>query len=595
MPFRSFILASLLFVGTLFAAGAAPVQAQSKSVMRIGVLDFLGANHSLTHWAATAERLNAAFPNTRFELVALDIDGLDAALSAKELDFVITNPGNYAELEYRHHISRIAMAEGDQPVASTLVATGDLETIEDLVGKRLAVVTTEAFGGFQVIWAEMDKADPSLPRRIEVLETGYPMQQVAEAVLDGRADAAVLRTCTLELMQEQNPERYGALRAFALRDDMPTSCAISSPIFPNWPFAKTPSVDAAFAKAVAIALLGMNAGNSWTVPLDYQSVHDVLRQLRIGPYARTGPISIRDFIADYSDWLILLAGALIFWAIYSVRIESLVRKRTRDLNDTNEKLRLEMAERRRIEEADRQHRRELEHVARLSILGEMASSIAHELNQPLAAISNYAQGCLLKLKANRFSNEDMELASSEIAQQAQRAAEVIKRIRAFVRKRDSKPVTVRVEDLLSDCAPVYEASANRASVTLTVEIEPDLPPITVDPIQIQQVILNLAQNAIDAMADLPPEQRRAILTARRTTEGTAGILISMRDHGHGMSIEDLHHFAEAFYTTKSEGIGLGLALSRSIVEAHGGSMRAQTPPDGQGLDVAIWLPTGEPQ
>ena len=370
----------------------------ARTVKRIGVLDFLGAEHSLTHWAATITSLSEAFPQIKFELVALDIAGLDKALSDNNLDFVITNPGNYAELEYRYHISRIATAEEDQPVASTLVTAGTFDSLEQLVGKRLAVVSTEAFGGFQVLWAEMDKVDPSLSRRIDVVETGYPMQRVAEAVLEGEADAAVMRTCTLEMLQAQDPDRYSSLHAFALLEDQPTDCAISSTIYPNWPFAKTPKTDRDFAKQVAVTLLSMDQGNHWTVPLDYQSVHDVLRQLQIGPYRRTGPISLRDFVEDYSEWLIILAGALIFWAIYSVRIESLVRKRTKALNETNEKLLLEMAERKRAEEADRQHSRELEHVARLSILGEMATSIAHELNQPLTAISNYAQGCVLRIK-----------------------------------------------------------------------------------------------------------------------------------------------------------------------------------------------------
>ncbi|WP_319569167.1 sensor histidine kinase [Cohaesibacter marisflavi] len=584
-PFRLFVL----LIGLVCWVHPA----LAETVKRIGVLDYLGAKHSLTHWAQTADSLSAAFPDVRFELVALDIDGLDAALNAGELDFVLTNPGNYAELEFRHHISRIATAEEDQPVASTLVTADGFESMEDLVGKKLAVMTTEAFGGFQVIWAEMHKQDPTLPRRVELVQTGYPMQNVAEAVLDGKADAAVMRTCTLELLQKQNPARYGALRGFALRHDMPTDCAISSPIYPNWPFAKTPKTDAAFAKQVAVTLLSIQEGNLWTVPLDYQSVHDVLRQLQIGPYARTGPISLSDFIEDYRDWLIILAGALIFWAIYSVRIESLVRKRTRDLKKTNEKLKQEMAERKRAEEADRQHQRELEHVARLSILGEMASSIAHELNQPLAAISNYAQGCLLRIKADRFSSADMELASTEIAQQAQRAAEVVKRIRAFVRKKESKPVTITVPELVADCAAVYAASANRAGVRVILDLAPGLPALRVDPIQIQQVVLNLVQNAIDAMNEEAAERREAILTVREKEEGGRGILLSVRDFGHGMDEEDLGHFAEAFYTTKTEGIGLGLALSRSIVEAHGGSMRAFSPSDGPGLEVAIWLPAGE--
>ncbi|WP_319530242.1 PhnD/SsuA/transferrin family substrate-binding protein [uncultured Cohaesibacter sp.] len=593
----SHVLRLLLFclLGFGIPLASSVGMAKEREIKRIGVLDFLGADHSLAHWASTAESLDKAFPDITFELEALDIQALDAALKEQRLDFVITNPGNYAELEYRYHISRIATAEEDQPVASTLVTNGDFETLEDLVGKRLAVVTPEAFGGFQVIWAEMDKVDPSISRRIEVVPTGYPMQRAVNAVLDGKADAAVLRTCTLELLQEQDPERYGSLHGFALLDTDETDCAVSSPLFPNWPFAKTRKTDAALAKQVAVVLLSIQQGNLWTVPLDYQAVHDVLRQLQIGPYARTGPISLADFVEDYGEWLLLIAAALIFWAIYSVRIESLVRRRTRALNESNEKLVLEMAERKRAEDADRLHRRELEHVARLSILGEMASSIAHELNQPLAAISNYAQGCLMRITAGRFTRDDMEVASREIAQQADRAASVIRRIRAFVRNKESQKVTVGVAGLIADCAPVYEASAHRAGVTVEVTIAPGLPTIEADRIQLQQVILNLVQNAIDAMKDTVPDQKRVLLSATRADGPVPGIHLTIRDFGHGMDDEGLGHFAEAFYTTKENGIGLGLALSRSIVEAHGGTMRAKAPQQGPGLEITLFLPTGDPQ
>lgn len=580
-----------LVLGLLLVAD----EALAETPLRVGVLDYLGSEHSLAHWAPTEKALAAALPDHEVRLVALDIHQLDAALAAGDLDFVITNPGNYAELEYRHHISRVATAEGDQPVASTLVAREDMTGIGDLAGKRLAIVAPEAFGGFQLIWSEMADTDRGLPGKVELVVTGYPMQRAAQAVLDGTADAAVLRACMLEELQAEDRARYGALHAFAQRSVEGTDCAVSSPVYPGWPFAKTRATSPELAKQVAVALLQIRQGNLWTVPLDYQPVHELMRKLQIGPYVRTGPVSIREFIADYRDWLIALATALAFWALYSVRIETLVRRRTRALDQANAQLKLEMAERQRAEEADRQHRRELDHVARLSILGEMASSIAHELNQPLSAISNYAQGCLLRLKTGNFTTSDMETASSEIAAQANRAATVIQRIRAFVRKRESQRAPVEICDLLDECAALFDAAVHRAGVVVDLHCPPDLPVISGDKVQLTQVVLNLIQNAIDAMSETAPEARRITIRAERARDPSEGegVCVSVRDHGHGMSGAAMDHFAEAFYTTKSEGIGLGLALSHSIVEAHGGTMRAQTPEDGIGLRVAIWLPVEE--
>lgn len=568
------------------------VPARAEQILRIGVLDYLGSEHSLSHWDATERALDAALPDHDFRFEALDIHRLETALSDGELDFVLTNPGNYAELEYRYRISRIATIEDDQPVASTLVTAGGLRDLADLSGRRLAIIAPEAFGGFQLIWSEMVDVDTALPGKVDLVVTGYPMQAAARAVLDGQADAAVLRACTLEELQRVDPARYGALHAFALRPSTDTSCAVSSPVYPGWPFAKTSRTPPELAKQVAVALLQMQEGNRWTVPLDYQPVHDLLRKLQIGPYARTGPVSLREFIADYRDWLIGLGFALAFWALYSVRIETLVRRRTRALNEANARLVEEMAERQRAEEADRLHRRELDHVARLSILGEMASSIAHELNQPLSAISNYAQGCLVRLKAGRFTPEDMERASGEIAAQAGRAATVIRRIRAFVRKRESQMAPMALCDLLEECAALYDAPAHRSGIEVQVTCDPDLPLVMADKVQLTQVLLNIVQNAFDAMGETPPEDRCVTIQATRRADPAegAGVCLSVRDWGQGMDSAAMDHFAEAFYTTKAEGIGLGLALSRSIVEAHGGWMRAETPRDGPGLRVVIWLP-----
>lgn len=569
------------------AGGAAPLE-----TLRIGVLDYSGADHSLSHWQPTETALNAALPDYRFELVPLGIAALEKAVADNQLDFVITNPGDYAVLEYRDHISRLATAEDDIPVGSTLVTTGDLKKLGDLSGKRLAIVAPEAFGGFEVIWAQMHSLDPGLRARVRVVIAGYPMQKVADAVLSGDAEAGVLRACMLEQLQAANPARYGALHAFALQPSAETDCAVSSPVYPGWPFAKTRRADPELAKRVAVALLEMRQANLWTVPLDYQPVHTLMRELRIGPYKRTGPVSISEFVQDYRDWLIGFGVALVFWALYSVRIETLVRRRTQALDAANAGLKREMSERLRAEEADRLHLRELEHVARLSILGEMASSIAHELNQPLSAIANYSQGVLMRLRSGKYSAEEMERAASEIAQQAERAGTVIKRIRAFVRKRESQVGAVDMALLLRESGALFAAAVHRAGVAVDMDVAEDLPQVRADRVQLQQVILNLVQNGIDAMAETAPESRRLVVRSAPAADSGkgAGLCFSVRDYGTGLDAEAMAHFAEAFYTTKPDGIGLGLSLSRSIVEAHGGWLRAETPDDGPGLRVRVWLP-----
>ena len=384
--------------------------------MPVGVLSYRGSQDAVAHWSSTIDAVNRALADVELRLVPLDHAGMGAALAAGRLAFVITNPGHYAELEYRFHISRIATVEGDTPVASTLVTThSDLDALSDLRGRRLAVVAQDAFGGFQTIWREL-KDDGLRPGPdLDLIISGLPMQKVADAVLAGQADAGVLRACMLEELQAADASRYQGLHAFAVRADPATPCAVSSRIYPAWPFAKTPSTEPALAKRVAIALLQIDAGTTWTVPLDYQPVHDLFRELKIGPYARSGWVRLADLLRQYREWFIALAIALASWGIYSVRVEWLVRKRTRALTRANAELSREMAEWRRAEEADRLHQRELEHVARLSILGEMATSIAHELNQPLGAIASYGQAIVMRVDGGRASPEDMRRAAQQIS------------------------------------------------------------------------------------------------------------------------------------------------------------------------------------
>jgi len=576
------VLAALLYFGTTSAAIPSP---QS---VTIGVLNYLGSEKTVDHWAATVETLNQALPDVRFRLAPLDHAGMRAALAADDLEFVITNPGNYAELEYAFHISRIATTEESTPVASTLVTTrSDLNALTDLSGHRLAAVSEDAFGGFQVIWRELQDAGLRPGHNLEVLMTGLPMQKVADAVLSGQADAGVLRACMLEEMQAADPTRYGALRAFGVRSTPTTVCAVSSRTYPAWPFAKARGVAPALAKRVAVALLQSTSGTTWTVPLDYQPVHDLFRELKIGPYARSAPVRLADLFKEYREWFIALGIALASWMVYSVRVEWLVRKRTRALSRTNAELSREMAERRRIEEEDRRHQRELEHVARLSILGEMATSIAHEMNQPLGAIASYGQAILIRVEGGRTDPQDMKLAAQQIVSQAERASLVVKRIRAFVSKSESQRNRVEIPELINECAALFESTTRQAGVRLELELAVDTPAVWADRIQLQQVVLNLVQNAVDAMEETPRDERLLTISTETVDDG---VTLSVGDRGSGMDDTALAHFAKPFYTTKAKGIGMGLALSRSIVEAHKGRLWATRPQNDAGTQVKLWLP-----
>ena len=235
----------------------------------------------------------------------------------------------------------------------------------------------------------------------------------------------------------------------------------------------------------------------------------------------------------------------------------------------------------------RNQRARLAHVARLGTLGEMAAGIAHELNQPLAAIANYTQACQRLLAAGSMDSAELGDVLKRVTAQARRAGDVIQRLRTFVRRHTTERLPHDVNDLVEEILPLVELDARSHEVELVLELVPDLPRVQCDGIQLQQVLLNLTRNAVEAMN--PVERAKRLVIATQVT-GEDEVEISVGDTGEGVQEEFVAQLFEPFFTTKPEGMGLGLSLSRSIVEAHAGSLRYDSRPEG-GSIFRITLPT----
>jgi len=243
--------------------------------------------------------------------------------------------------------------------------------------------------------------------------------------------------------------------------------------------------------------------------------------------------------------------------------------------------------RRQAEARAREHQAELAHVSRVSLAGEMASGLAHELMQPLTAIAAYGRGCLRLLEAPTPEPAILREGLLEAVQQAERAGDVITRIREFVRGGPRRLELVEIAPLVGTAISLARIEATRHDVEIKTEIEPDLPPVLADRIQLEQVMLNLLRNAIEAIETASAEQRWITVEARR--KSTRSIEIFVADSGPGVVGELKERIFEPFVTTKPLGMGMGLSISRSIVEAHEGSLRmAQSA--GSGAVFAFDLP-----
>lgn len=593
------VLALLLCLrGGMAAAGPPPRDVGRTPPIQVGVLSVLDDQDTGRQWQPLIDALSRALGPRALVLRPLDPLAMERALQAHELGFVITNPGHYVLLESRHGATRIATqtaARGGDPahaVGSTVVVRADAplpQGLAGLKGQRVAAVSEQAFGGYQLVAADwvrhgIDAESGDVTR----VFTGYPMTRVAEAVLDGSADAGILRTCLLERLEREGRLAAGALRVVAADPDphrLP--CQSSTPLYPGWAFAALPDVPPDLAREVALALLTLPPdalGTRWSVPADYQRVHEVLRTLEVEPYAFLRATRLESLARRY--WYVLGGGLalLALGLLYTLRVEALVKRRTAELTRS-------LDERDRLAREREKDREAMDHLSRLSILGELSATLGHELNQPLATVSNYAASVQRRMTQGRLSDTALQQALQDIGAEADRAARVLEGIRALARKRVARRRLCDPAQLAAEAVALFRGlQAHAPEVRLQVHPSCQGVAVHADALQVQQVLLNLLKNALDAHrgAGMGP----APLHCRLHVDA-GQVCLAVEDAGPPLSGEQRAHLFEPFFTTKPDGLGLGLPICRTLVEAHGGALRARPVDErGQtgGMVFEVWLP-----
>lgn len=241
-----------------------------------------------------------------------------------------------------------------------------------------------------------------------------------------------------------------------------------------------------------------------------------------------------------------------------------------------------------IEEQVRQRQAELAQALRISTVGELASGLAHELNQPLSAIVNGVEACARYVRSGKTASREFLALLDDASGEAMRAASIVEHLRHFIEKGQPRFARADLRDIARNVLHLLGREIDQGKITLRLDLPPRPLPIRADRIQIEQIIVNLLQNAIDALRDAPTDRREIQLQAR-ATKGTAEVAV--RDTGSGVSTAALQHMFEPFFTTKPNGLGMGLAISRSIIEAHGGRLWVKRRADGgPGTTVAFTLP-----
>lgn len=231
-----------------------------------------------------------------------------------------------------------------------------------------------------------------------------------------------------------------------------------------------------------------------------------------------------------------------------------------------------MTERKRAEEELHKAQAELARVSRITTMGELTTSIAHEVNQPLAAITTNAIACLRWLAGTTPNLEEARRALERIVRDGNRAGDVITRIRMLTRKNYAEKRRLNINEVIQEALTLARSEVQIKAVALRTELAPDLPPVLADRVQLHQVVLNLVINGIEAMSQVADRARELMI--RTQIDGLEKVRVTVQDSGIGFALESMERIFESFYTTKTEGIGIGLSISRSIIEAHGGRLWA---------------------
>lgn len=345
---------ALLFLGALILNPAwASSDAQIETV-RVAILAHRGVETALRQWQPTMDYLSDFLPGYRFEIVTVNNDDIELMVASGEVDFVLTNPGSYVMLESRQGVYRVATLIRSQPtgpqaqfgaVIFTRNHSSEIRTLEDLAGRSFIAVHPKGFGGWQMGWRELQEAGIDPYEDFSRMEfSGFPQSSVVDAVMSGRVDAGTVRTDLLERMIQKGQFNKDDVRILNPIQAPGFNALLSTRLYPEWPLAIMRDTDRRLARKVVMALYSLPFNDpvltaagiaGWTIPYDYTPVHDLMRELKVGPYENLGQIEIQDVLRQYWPWILalglFLAGLIVF---HTLRLLKLVHESRQSLHNT---------------------------------------------------------------------------------------------------------------------------------------------------------------------------------------------------------------------------------------------------------------------
>ena len=558
------------------------IASTQEPTIRIGILAKRGPEHCMKKWTPTAEYLTMKLPGTKFQIVPIDFEHINMEVESGTVDFILANSSIYVELEIKYGVNRIATLKNKRLIGTHTTFGGvifclkkekNIEKLIELKGKSFMAVKSNSFGGWLMAWRELKEKGIDPYKDFSSFSFGGTHDAVVLAVKNKLVDAGTVRTDTLERMQLEgkiNLDNFHVINDHSGKFSPPY--LHSTRMYPEWPLAKIKHTPDSLAEAVAIQLIGMpenspaaiaSSCSGWTIPLNYQSVHDCQKILGYGPYKDYGKITIDDVIRKY--WPVLLLTLILFLIMTSSIL--LFLRFNRKIKASSIRLQNEVDKHKVTAKKLQKAKRDADLANKAK--GDFLANMSHEIRTPMNAII----GMTYLMKQTDFSPQQKDYIN-KIENSANVLLGLINDILDFSKieagKLEIENIDFNLHTVIENVTSLVEMKTAEKNIDFIVSYDPGLNMnLHGDPLRLGQILTNLVNNAV-----------------KFTENGEVGIYIQsiekdyfrfeVRDTGIGLTKEQQEKLfqsftqADASTTRKYGGTGLGLAISRQLVNMIGG-------------------------
>ncbi|MGL5948052.1 MAG: sensor histidine kinase [Aeromonas sp.] len=568
-----------------------------RPVVRFGVVSFDDEQESAYRWQPTVDYLNQTLPEFHFVLVAADIPGIDELVDQGMLDFVLSNGVHFQRLHQTFGAERMLNLDprwgrAEQATGSALVALAsqpNISRLSQLRDLRVVATTPDAFGGFQVVRGDLlkQRLDP-LTDFSSLRFVGLPQSTLFEYLRRGEADVAILPTCALEQAVQKQQIQAAHFKLLLPKANVHFPCASSTKLYSSLVLSRQLAVREPLARAVSQQLLALSPQedaarlggySGWTIAVNDRNVARLAERL-----FGLKPLPLWQRVwRQYGVELLLAVGLLLLLLGHYLRVNYLVAARTRALHERNGQLRTALNEQQITAQLLASSQEEFYQVQRALLSKELTAGMAHELNQPLMAATNYLAAVKMKLDKPDQTPDKLKEGIDLAMAQVDFAKQVIVRLRRFLSRPEQAARTVTSRELMAQTVALFsnELAQRRLSVTQTGALDVAFHG---DEVLLKQVLVNVVRNALDALA----HEGKPSLGFHVTHVGEQ-LCWQLSDNGSGFDKAQLAQLFVPFQSSKSQGMGLGMAIVKRIIEAHGGSVRAYNHPSQSGAVIEMIL------